>query len=66
MQVLLPWAQERGLGTDLHALCESPHVKEAVFKSMQVRRCAHCHKGQAQERAALTTCPPRLCTQLLL
>ncbi|KAF5826297.1 hypothetical protein DUNSADRAFT_3709 [Dunaliella salina] len=39
-EVLLPWAQERGLGTNLRALCGNPHVKEAVFKSMQV--WCHC------------------------
>uniref|UniRef100_A0A7S0R5D9 Long-chain-fatty-acid--CoA ligase n=1 Tax=Chlamydomonas leiostraca TaxID=1034604 RepID=A0A7S0R5D9_9CHLO len=34
-EVLIPWAKERGLGGDLATLCASPHVREAVVKSMQ-------------------------------
>ncbi|KAL6757995.1 hypothetical protein V8C86DRAFT_1809130 [Haematococcus lacustris] len=35
VEVLLPWAADRGLGADLVTLCGNPHVKEAVFKSLQ-------------------------------
>lgn len=34
MQVLLPWAKERGLGSDLIALCKNNVVREAVLRSM--------------------------------
>lgn len=30
----MPWAKERGLGTDMAELCASEHVRDAVAKSM--------------------------------
>lgn len=56
-QVLLPWAQERGLGKDLAALCANPHVKEAVFKSMQVRGQAGSGWHEGEGRGGLGVCP---------
>ncbi len=34
-EVLVPWAKERGLGSDLGELCGNQHVREAVMRSMQ-------------------------------
>ncbi|KAL6754768.1 hypothetical protein V8C86DRAFT_2437347 [Haematococcus lacustris] len=35
VEVMLPWAADRGLGAALVTLCGNPHVKEAVFRSQQ-------------------------------
>mmetsp|Transcript_4030 Transcript_4030/g.6617 ORF Transcript_4030/g.6617 Transcript_4030/m.6617 type:complete len:687 (-) Transcript_4030:388-2448(-) len=34
VEVLVPWAKERGLGEDLVSLCKLPAVREAVLRSM--------------------------------